>query len=97
MKKEKGKLMEGRWHKHDGCCWSISNENPISKRACVVYGGREREEEKEEKRANKRKTKKLSGEDELRRKGIANPEGLRRDNDLQLPAVLFSILDKTSR
>lgn len=27
--------------------------------------------------------------------GIANPEGLRRDNDLQLPAVLFSILDKS--
>lgn len=29
-------------------------------------------------------------------KGIANPEGLRRDNDLQLPAVLFSILDKST-
>lgn len=28
-------------------------------------------------------------------RGIANPEGPRRDNDLQLPAVLFSILDKS--
>lgn len=28
-------------------------------------------------------------------KGSANPEGLRKDNDLQLPAILFSILDKS--
>lgn len=28
-------------------------------------------------------------------RSIVNPEGLRRDNDLQLPAVLFSILDKS--
>lgn len=32
-------------------------------------------------------------QDELQQ-NVANPEGLRRDNDLQLPDVLFSILDK---
>lgn len=40
-----------------------------------------------------RRQKKLSCEEELQR-NVANPEGLRRDNDLQLPDVLFSILDK---
>lgn len=45
--------MGGRRHKHDGCSWSVSNENPISKRgACGVYGGEE--EEKEKKKQTKR-------------------------------------------
>lgn len=82
--------MGGRRHKHDGCSWSVSNENPISKRgACGVYGGEE--EEKEKKKQTKRgpknclaKTRKAS--QILRARG---------DNDLQLPAVLFSILDKS--
>lgn len=52
----------------------------------------EEKKKKKRKKANKKRTKELSGEDE---KGIANPEGQRRDNDLQLPAVLFSILDKS--
>lgn len=52
----------------------------------------EEKKQKKRKKQNKKRTKKLSGED---KKGIANAEGQRRDNDLQLPAVLFSILDKS--
>lgn len=64
--------MGGRRHKHDGCSWSISNENPISKRACGVYGGgREKRRKKRRKKANKKKDqKKSSGEDELWEKAL---------------------------
>lgn len=64
-RKRKGKLMGGRWHKHDGCFWSISNENPISKKACGVYG--EREKKRKDKR---RRGKKSKQEEDQRKKNI---------------------------
>lgn len=66
-------------------------EIQFQKRAGGVKGAGGGEEKKESKQ---KEPKNWSGGDELQRV-IANPEGLRRDNDLQLPAVLFSILDKS--
>ena len=81
----------------------ISNENPISELACGVYLGVGKEWKKANPNKKKltlnrkgvklvRYQKKLSpgagAED------IANPVGLRIDNDLQLPTVRLSILDK---
>lgn len=52
--KEKGKLMGGRRHKHDGRSRSISNENPISKKALwSLWREEEEEEEKKTGRYNK--------------------------------------------